>query len=215
MLRLNLESYADDEAAKKMEQYLRNQFSFVGIAATKRKELIKPLLKESKTWSVTTMLEEVQFYYNQEEREYQYIAIALLEKNYKRIEWEQWQTIVFPLITIKPWWDTIDSLKNPISLYLLGNPEKLEEFVYTYMKSPSLWERRIAILIQLKYKEQTRTDLLAEVILETYQDNQFFIQKAIGWILREYSKTNPDWVRIFIQEHDLSKLATTEGSKFL
>ncbi len=215
MLRLDLGTYADAEAAKKMEQYLRNQFSFIGIAATKRKELIKPLLKESKTWSVNTLLEEVKFYYHQNEREYQYIAIALLEKNYKRIEWEQWQTVVFPLITIKPWWDSIDSLKNPISLYLVTEPEKLEEFVHIHMKSPSLWERRIAILIQLKYKEQTRTDLLAEVILETYQDNQFFIQKAIGWVLREYSKTNPAWVRSFIEEHELSKLATTEGSKFL
>ncbi|SFB79495.1 DNA alkylation repair enzyme [Brevinema andersonii] len=74
------------------------------------------------------------------------------------------------------------------------------------------WYKRIAIIVQLRWKENTNTNLLSHVILDNKNYNEFFVQKAIGWILREYSKTNPDWIYNFINIHSL-KITTREVSK--
>ena len=63
------------------------------------------------------------------------------------------------------------------------------------------WLRRIAIDHQLMRKELTDTNLLAEVICNNFGQTELFINKAIGWSLRNYSKVNPDWVRAFIDQH--------------
>lgn len=70
-------------------------------------------------------------------------------------------------------------------------------------------------MFQLKYKERTDEKLLFDYILRSADSDEFFIQKAIGWALREYSKTNPQAVRQFIGEHELKPLSRREGLKIL
>jgi len=81
----------------------------------------------------------------------------------------------------------------------------------------NIWLRRVAIDHQLGFKEKTDTGLLAEIIKNNLNQKEFFINKAIGWSLRDFSKTNPDWVRTFIYAHkdDLSNLSIREGSKYV
>jgi 3-methyladenine DNA glycosylase AlkD len=81
----------------------------------------------------------------------------------------------------------------------------------------NIWLRRIAIDHQLARKDKTDTALLEQIIVNNLGQREFFINKAIGWSLREYSKTNPDWVRGFIEQHKdgLSPLSVREGSKYL
>nr|WP_242836652.1 DNA alkylation repair protein [Ruminococcus flavefaciens] len=47
--------------------------------------------------------------------------------------------------------------------------------------------------------------------------DEFFINKAIGWALREYSKTAPAWVKSFIERNKsaLSSLSLKEASKYI
>jgi 3-methyladenine DNA glycosylase AlkD len=77
--------------------------------------------------------------------------------------------------------------------------------------------RRIAIDHQLGRKDKTDAALLAQIIENNLGQAEFFINKAIGWSLREYSKTNPDWVRAFIDEHraDMAGLSIREASKYI
>lgn len=77
-----------------------------------------------------------------------------------------------------------------------------------------LWLQRSAILFQLKYKEKTNETLLYRYIRQNTDSKEFFIQKAVGWALREYSKTNPESVKHFIEENRLPKLSIREGSKY-
>jgi 3-methyladenine DNA glycosylase AlkD len=74
----------------------------------------------------------------------------------------------------------------------------------------------VAILHQ-GFKDKTDSVLLAAVIENNLNQSEFFINKAIGWILREYSKTNPDWVREFIREHkqNMANLSIREASKYI
>ena len=82
---------------------------------------------------------------------------------------------------------------------------------------PDFWVRRIAIDHQLGRKEQTDTQLLEKILLNNLGSTEFFINKAIGWSLREYFKTNPEWVRDFLKAHRtrMNPLSIREASKYI
>ena len=81
---------------------------------------------------------------------------------------------------------------------------------------PDVWVRRSAIICQLQHKAGTDLDLLTAVIEANQEDSEFFIRKAVGWALRDYARTDGDWVRAFVQAHpDLSPLSRREALKRL
>lgn len=202
------------ENAEPMAKYMKNKFEFAGVKAPQRKELSKPLFEESKSWSLSDLVATATAYYALPEREYQYLAIDLMEKNMKRLDQETLQAIL-PLVQQKEWWDSIDAWRKVFAEYVRNHPAERETIFNWFYGHEDFWMRRIAINLQLKFKDKTDLALLEKAILLDQETDEFFIQKAIGWSLREYSKTDPDWVREFLCQHQLSKLAVREGSKYL
>lgn len=98
-----------------------------------------------------------------------------------------------------------------------NNRLELKETMIEWSLEDNIWVRRVAINHQLLFKEKTDTDLLAAIIKNNLNDTEFFVNKAIGWSLRDYSKTNPEWVANFIQENQstMSTLSIREGGKYL
>jgi 3-methyladenine DNA glycosylase AlkD len=94
---------------------------------------------------------------------------------------------------------------------------EVNETLLAWSVDENIWLRRIAIDHQLSRKEKTDTALLETVIKNNFGQTEFFINKAIGWILRQYSKTNPQWVKDFIDKYrdSLAPLSIREGSKYL
>ena len=207
---LLLEAHKNEENQEWMEKYMRNQFSFLGIKTPERRELVKEYMKGMKVLS----MEEVTTLYNKPEREFKYAAIGILAKFQKNLSIENFDEIK-ELSLIEPWWDTIDSIGpsiyGPMALRDKEVKEKLRELIY----ADSMWLRRISILFQLKYKDKMDEAFLREAIIANSDTREFFLNKAIGWVLREYSKTNPEFVREFIGKHKLSKLSVKEGSKYI
>jgi 3-methyladenine DNA glycosylase AlkD len=80
-----------------------------------------------------------------------------------------------------------------------------------------MWIRRASITAQLKAKDQTDLRLLRAVLEANLADPEFFIRKAIGWALREFGKTDPEWVRTFVSDHGdrLSPLSRHEALRNL
>ena len=119
-------------------------------------------------------------------------------------------------ITTKSWWDTVDMLATHIiGSFYLRYPNETMAFIERWRDQDNMWLRRTTLLFQLKYKQNTDVPLLFSLIKENKSDNEFFIQKAIGWVLREYSKTNPEAVMEFIDSEKLQGLAKREGLKWL
>ena len=120
------------------------------------------------------------------------------------------------LITEKSWWETVDSLDSVAGTIVLKYPY-LKEEMRRWSKSENIWLRRASIDFQQKYKEKTDVALLEEIICNNVGTNEFFINKAIGWSLRDYSKVNPEWVRSFLERYkdELSTLSMKEARKYL
>ncbi len=213
-------SHADPERAKKMAAYMRNNFEFYGLPAGLRRELSKAYIKEGKkvkfiNWDLLTEL------FSNSYREINYFGLDLLKTQSHLLTIGDFENLV-GLAKIRPWWDTIDNIDSIIGG--LGYGDKVfEEKILELASDDNFWLRRIAIGHQRKYKDQTDPELLAKIIeinlniLAKDKDEKFFINKAIGWALREYSKTNPAWVRFFLTDRPklFSSLTIREASKYL
>ncbi|ULO05282.1 DNA alkylation repair protein [Paenibacillus sp. 19GGS1-52] len=196
--------------ATAMSAYMRDQFSFLGIRSPLRKELLKEFLAQyppQKKW--------VSVLWNLPEREYQYSALDILLKIKKQLNPDD-LPLIESFITTRSWWDTVDLLAaNAAGFLLLQSPDLQEEFGEKWLHSDNMWLNRTAILHQLHYKQDTNEELLYRYILTHAASSEFFIQKAIGWALREYSKINPTSVRNFIENENLKPLSKREGLKWI
>lgn len=205
-----LRAHAHEENRFFMEKYMRNQFSFLGIKTPERKEIMKGFLKTYDVFS----LEDVEDLYKEKEREMKYCAISLLVRHVGALSPQDTDRILSLALT-EPWWDTIDSIAPSVFGPLALREEEVKKTMQSLLHEENIWLKRISILFQLKYKEKTDEALLTEAIAYNADTGEFFVDKAIGWALREYAKTRPDFVRDFIGKQKLSALSVRECSKYL
>lgn len=204
----------DFEVSKAMKAYLRNQFEFLGIQKPKRVLIQKDFFKLVKNQKFIDW-EFVNFCWKSDFREMQFLAIDYLTKKIKFLKEDDFKYIEI-LLTSKMWWDTIDLLASKIvGEYFSIFPNNKLKIIDKWILSSNIWLNRTAILFQLKYKKNTDEKLLLYIIGELKFKNDFWIQKAIGWALREYSKTNKSWVKNVIDNNQHSDLVLKEASKYL
>ncbi|MGL6313887.1 DNA alkylation repair protein [Vibrio sp. WXL103] len=210
-----IEPLADETNALNMQAYMRDQFSFYGIQSSLRRAAVKQLFSKKSLPPVSSVSEIVRELWSLPQREYQLIAVDLLIKYKHQLPVIYADELEF-LITTKSWWDSVDMLATHIASALYKNyPQQIAPYIKRWRKSDNIWLRRTALLYQLKFKQQTDIGLLFEMIRENQHDKEFFIQKAIGWALREYSKTDATAVVRFIDDEKIDGLAKREGLKWL
>jgi len=150
-----------------------------------------------------------------DERELHYFAIELLIKCKKQWTVED-ASILEYLLTKKSWWDTVDYLAPHVAgAWFKEFPEHIKLITERWNSSENIWLQRTSILFQLKYKEDTDLKLLSKYIKRISSPNEFFVQKAIGWILREYSKTDNAIVQQFADTEKLMPLSKREALKVI
>lgn len=211
------EKLKNDKKAKEMSAYMKNKFEFLGIQAKPRKEIQNKIFKSV---SLVYGGENIDFKfldkcYKNKYREFQYAAVGYLDfkKEYLNISHIE---ILKKYILTKSWWDTIDGLDRIVGDIALRD-KKVNEILLNWSLDENIWLRRIAIDHQLLRKEKTNTKLLEQIIINNLNRQEFFINKAIGWSLRDYSKTNPKWVKEFIKKYkdSMSNLSIREASKYI
>ena len=199
------------EQAVKMKSYMRDQFDFLGIQTPLRRKISRDVVKAHKTvnWGFIFKCWE------QPEREFQYLAIDCLDRAKSTLSPSDIPNLK-QLIIEKSWWDTVDGIDVIVGDIALRHPE-VNDILLQWSTDDNIWLRRMAIDHQLLRKDNTNRVLFEQILVNNLGQNEFFINKAIGWSLREYSKTNPDWVCDFIGKYNdkLSPLSIREASKYL
>jgi 3-methyladenine DNA glycosylase AlkD len=214
-LRTLLEANADQAYAIRMKKYMRNKFDFFGIKSPLRKELFRSFIKEY-GWPATQDLEAVCIaLYSQHEREFHYFAMEMAERNINKFNESAVKLFEFMIVTCA-WWDTVDFIAaNILGRFFRIYPGLIREVTNVWMDSENLWLQRSCILFQLKYKRNTDTELLYSFIERLKASDEFFIQKAIGWFLREYSKINPEEVLNYTGRTVLKPLSRKEALRII
>ncbi len=207
------EKHADPQKAAQMRAYMKDQFEYLGLPSPLRRELTKSFFKENGFPDLQEVIPLVEACWKMPQREYKYFALELLVKMKKKLGHDAIH-LYERLIPDQGWWDTVDLIApSLVGYHLLHYPGERAAYVNKWILSGNIWLQRSAILFQLKYRSETDTRLLTSVILRLKDSKEFFIRKAIGWILREYSKTDPDFVVRFVQSQDLSGLSHREALK--
>jgi 3-methyladenine DNA glycosylase AlkD len=208
------EDHRNEENAVPMKKYMKDHFPFLGMKSPLRKELERQFFKETEILKEPFCKDFVIGLWEKNEREYQYTAITYIGKFLKKLQKDD-LLFLEDLITTKSWWDSVDSIAPLVGELVKKFPEVVEETINHWSVHENMWLKRTSILFQLKYKDQTNEKILFQYILENADSKEFFIQKAIGWALREYSKTNRESVKRFIEGNQLAPLSVREGSKYL
>ncbi|MGG1520067.1 DNA alkylation repair protein [Paenibacillus oryzisoli] len=210
-----LRAHSDQENARKMEAYMKNQFPFLGIRNPQRTELTKQFTKAHGLPKGEEAVQAAQALWQLPEREFAYTAILMLMQVRKTAEAAHIDTLETYIVT-KSWWDTVDTIADHlIGYHLQRYPELIPDYVEKWLISGNMWLQRTAILFQLKYKKKTDTAQLFAVISRLADSKEFFIRKAIGWALREYAKTDAEAVGAFVAQTELSPLSVREALKHI
>lgn len=206
--------HKNEEQAQKMSKYMLNKFEYIGIKTPERRKIFKNFFKKYKNeekidWEFVNKCWENKY------REFQYIAADYLKNMKDKLTIDDIPKFK-RLILEKSWWDTIDNLDMTIGALALKD-SNVNKILLEWSIDENIWLRRIAIDHQLLRKEKTNTELLEKVLENNLGQAEFFINKAIGWALRDYSKTNPEWVKTFIEKNreNMAKLSIKEASKYL
>ena len=204
---------ANRERAVYMKKYLKDRFGFLGISTPEMRSIQKNFFRDNGLPAMDEMDGLVRFLWDLPEREYQHFAMEMMEKFVKRLPESFIHTYEF-LLTNKSWWDTVDMIAaRLVGVHFRRFPHLAKPYTQKWLHSGDIWLQRTVLIFQIKYRKETDLDLLASAINELSGSGEFFIRKAIGWSLREYSKTDPQWVVDFVDRASISNFSRKEALK--
>lgn len=211
-VRAGLRAVAEPARAPSMQAYMRTDEPFFGVRLPGVRAVVQahppadlPVLLAA----ATTLWRSASF------REERYAATTLLRASPARGRLEI-LPFVTEVITTGAWWDHVDTVAHNVCDLLLVHRTGMTPVLQEWAVSPDLWLRRSAIIGQLDARADTDLDLLTAVVEANTADREFFVRKAIGWALRQYARTDPAWVRTFVDTHpELSGLSRREATKHL
>lgn len=200
----------DDASATKMTAYLLNQFPHFGIK-TKPRRLLAHEHNKGFDLNQAEFLAFAKVCYAYPEREMHHYCLDTLQ-SFKKKFTQETITLSEYLIMHNSWWDTVDTVNSKISAVIFARDRKLQqETVLRWKDADNMWLRRSAIIAQIKFRSDTDTDLLSQAIESNLGSDEFFINKAIGWALREYGDVNPEWVLRYVKKIELHPLSHREA----
>jgi len=204
---------ANEEIAYYMKKYMKGQYAYFGIKSPERRELKKEFLQKLPGPEVLPFITNE--CWDLPQREYQYFIMEVLERLAKKAEKERIELYEFMILN-KSWWDTVDYIaSNLVGVHFQKYPDLMNLVTEKWMNTGNMWLQRTSLLFQLKYKRKTDVTLMTSYIHRLQGSKEFFINKAIGWILREYSKSDGDWVRDYVATCQLAPLSRREALKWL
>ena len=210
----DLEENRNELLAESMSKYMQDKFRFLGVRGATRTEIYKKYFPDARKNKVIDW-DFVERCWNKEEREFQYVVVYYLKAMQKFLKRDDISRLKYLIVT-KSWWDTVDLLAKVVGSLVL-RIEGYDQIMLEWSKDSNIWLKRVAILYQLSLKEKVDKQVLERILVNNLGDSEFFINKAIGWALRDYSKFNPEWVREFIEKNKngIANLSIREASKYL
>ena len=210
----DFEENRNELLAESMSKYMQDKFRFLGVRGTTRTEIYKKYFPDTRKTKIIDW-DFVESCWNKEEREFQYVVVYYLKAMQKFLKREDISRLKYLIVT-KSWWDTVDLLAKVVGSLVICI-EGYDQIMLEWSKDNNMWLKRVAILYQLSLKEKVDEIILDKILVNNLGDIEFFINKAIGWALRDYSKYNPEWVKEFIRKNkdNMANLSIREASKYI
>jgi 3-methyladenine DNA glycosylase AlkD len=200
--------------APRMQAYMKTDQPFYGVQSKLRKQIFRDAIKKYPITSRSKWEKVVLELWNGTHREEMYQALEVAERYNIYHDKDAWQ-LFEKLLRSATNWDTVDWLSSNLIGILVYKYRHFEKQLIEWSEDENFWVRRATLLAHLKHKEKTNIKLLSQTVLKLSHEKEFFIRKAIGWVLRQYSYTDPKWVSQFVEKYEdkLSGLSKREALK--
>lgn len=205
---------ANEDIAHQQRRYMRNQFDYYGLKAPRWLALVKEHLHTYGPVIPQELPAFIELCFDDPYRELQYAAIEITQHMQKNLGPSAIEFIESMILT-KSWWDTVDWLAKLAGIHFKNYPQHKLPITRRWMDSQNMWLQRSAVIFQLLYRHETDFKLLTRYILELSSSREFFLQKACGWALRQYSKYESQAVIDFTEQHRLPPLTCREALKWV
>jgi 3-methyladenine DNA glycosylase AlkD len=216
-IRAHLRAAADPTRAPAAQRYMKSTMPYLGVRVPQVRAIVRTALRETGLPDTRTLTDTVRALWSHAQaREERYAALAVLAAPATRaLRTPELIGLYAELIVDGAWWDLVDDLAHRVGELLVQFPAQTKPVVRGWQLEQDVWLRRVSIICQVGLKEQVDEDLLSRAIEANAQDRDFFIRKAIGWALRDHARVAPEWVRAFVDTHDLAPLSVREATKRL
>jgi len=217
-LRKALQAAADPARAPAMQAYMKSVMPYHGLSAPLLRKVCKAVFvdvqfESAQQWQALVL----GIWRGAIFREERYAAVALTgDKRARPFQTPAAMKMYEELIVTGAWWDYVDDIaSHRVGPILRDHPASMRRKMLAWSKSKNMWKRRTAILCQLGFKAETDLDLLYACIEPSLESREFFLQKAIGWALRQYAWTNPAEIARYVRQNHvrLSALSRREALK--
>jgi 3-methyladenine DNA glycosylase AlkD len=216
-LRSEMSKRADRERAAAMKAYMKSAMPFYGVSLPHMREICKAVFSNHDLGSCGEWRQTIlELWRGARRREERYAALDLLRlKRYRECLTPELMPMIEEMVETGAWWDLVDDLVRTVGQLLRSYPTEIKPVMRAWSTDPNLWKRRVSIICQLSFKEETDLELLYANIEPNLRDREFFVRKAIGWALRQYAHTDPQEVARYVRAHDaeLSGLSRREAMK--
>lgn len=212
-----LRGQADPVRAAGAQSYMKSELPSLGVRVPEVRRIVAEAVAEEPFRSGDELRATVlDLWRSAGFREERYAAIDLTGNRLVRGDLGM-LPVYEEIIRSGAWWDFADGVSGRICNLLQAHRPEMTAVLLRWSTDADFWIRRASITAQLKAKGATDPVLLARVIEANLDDKEFFIRKAIGWALREYAKTSPEWVLAFVAQHAsaLSPLSRREALRRL
>jgi 3-methyladenine DNA glycosylase AlkD len=203
-LRRELRAVARPENAPAMQAYMKSAMPFLGVSADSLRAVCRRLfgaleLRDADHWRGLVL----GLWRGASHREERHAAIELSGLRAAHpFQGLDALPMYEELIVSGAWWDFVDVLaKHRLGPLLRAHPREMRREMLAWSRCADLWKRRSSILCQLAFKQDTDRALLYACIQPSLGSREFFLQKAIGWALRQLAWSDPDEVRCYVREH--------------
>ncbi len=207
ILRQTLLPLANQELALWQTNYMRNQFPFLGVKVPLLRSAVKKL--PSSDWRAESLA-----LMGESEREFHLAAVYHAIHHRKKALPEDLE-FYKKLILTHSWWDTVDTIAPQLVGELLHRHPELIPSVEAWLNSSELWLKRTALIYPLFKRKEIDIERLFRSCAKMGKEKDFFIRKAIGWMLRELGKREPTSIARFLETTPLSPLSVREARKYL
>ena len=210
-IRLSLRDAADPAIAPGQQAYMKSTMPFLGVRVPAVRAVVK---QHARGITDSDLLRDaaLRLWREAVHREERYAATALTGQRPLRAQLDMLDAHE-EMIRTGAWWDHVDEVAGRVTDTLDAHPVEVTQLLLAWTGDEDMWIRRASIISQLRRKDDTDRQLLTIAIESNLEESEFFIRKAIGWALRDYAKTDQQWVRDFVDSHDLSPLSRREALK--
>jgi len=215
LVRQIFQQHGNPEVAQGQMCYMRHQFEYFGLKAPQWMGLTKTIHAEHGIPEGEDLKQLARLCFEDDHRELHYFALKTVQKVLRKKQDAAFIDFLEELILTRSWWDTVDWLSKLAGIHFRQYPEIIHPVTERWVLSGNMWLQRVSMIFQLAYKEKTDAQLMFGYIRRLAGSKAFFIQKGAGWALRQYSRTDPEAVRQFIENTPLAPLTRREGLRLM